>query len=108
MRSEDGERHHYTKLTNEILSFRTIRSTLHTKKKSNYDNIDSGDRSDNDDDIMMMMIVVKIIIILRLKMILIIMMIIIIILLIIVLCRFSTSCRWAFGILLWEIVTFGK
>ena len=58
--------------------------------------------------IMMMMIVVKIIIILRLKMILIIMMIIIIILLIIVLCRFSTSCRWAFGILLWEIVTFGK
>lgn len=83
-------------------------STLHTKKKSNYDNIDSGDRSDNDDDIMMMMIAVKIIIILRLKMILIIMMIIIIILLIIVLCRFSTSCRWAFGILLWEIVTFGK
>lgn len=58
--------------------------------------------------IMMMMIVVKIIIILRLKIILIIMMIIIIILLIIVLCRFSTSCRWAFGILLWEIVTFGK
>ena len=58
--------------------------------------------------IMMMMIVVKIIIILRLKMILIIMMIIIIILLIIVLCQFSTSCRWAFGILLWEIVTFGK
>ena len=57
---------------------------------------------------MMMMIVVKIIIILRLKMILIIMMIIIIILLIIVLCQFSTSCRWAFGILLWEIVTFGK
>ena len=57
---------------------------------------------------MMMMIVVKIIIILRLKIILIIMMIIIIILLIIVLCRFSTSCRWAFGILLWEIVTFGK
>lgn len=57
---------------------------------------------------MMMRIVVKIIIILRLKMILIIMMIIIIILLIIVLCRFSTSCRWAFGILLWEIVTFGK
>ena len=57
---------------------------------------------------MMMMIVVKIIIILRLKMILITMMIIIIILLIIVLCRFSTSCRWAFGILLWEIVTFGK
>ena len=58
--------------------------------------------------IMMMMIVVKIIVILRLKMILIIMMIIIIILLIIVLCQFSTSCRWAFGILLWEIVTFGK
>ena len=57
---------------------------------------------------MMMMIVVKIIIILRLKMILITMMIIIIILLIIVLCQFSTSCRWAFGILLWEIVTFGK
>ena len=57
---------------------------------------------------MMMMIGVKIIIILRLKMILIIMMIIIIILLIIVLCQFSTSCRWAFGILLWEIVTFGK
>lgn len=56
---------------------------------------------------MMMMIVVKIIIILRLKMILITMMIIIIILLIIVLCQFSTSCRWAFGILLWEIVTFG-
>ena len=56
---------------------------------------------------MMMMIVVKIII-LRLKMILITMMIIIIILLIIVLCQFSTSCRWAFGILLWEIVTFGK
>ena len=57
---------------------------------------------------MMMMIGVKIIVILRLKMILIIMMIIIIILLIIVLCQFSTSCRWAFGILLWEIVTFGK
>lgn len=57
---------------------------------------------------MMMIIVVKIIIILRLKMILITMMIIIIILLIIVLCQFSTSCRWAFGILLWEIVTFGK
>ena len=57
---------------------------------------------------MMMMIVVKIIIILRLKMILITMMIIIILLLIIVLCQFSTSCRWAFGILLWEIVTFGK
>lgn len=57
---------------------------------------------------MMMMIVVKIIIILRLKMILITMMIIIIILLIIVLCQFSTSFRWAFGILLWEIVTFGK
>ena len=57
---------------------------------------------------MMMMIVVKMIIILRLKMILITMMIIIIILLIIVLCQFSTSCRWAFGILLWEIVTFGK
>lgn len=29
---------------------KTIRSTLHTKKKSNYDNIDSGDRSDDDDD----------------------------------------------------------
>ena len=57
---------------------------------------------------MMMRIVVKIIIILRLKMILITMMIIIIILLIIVLCQFSTSFRWAFGILLWEIVTFGK
>ena len=50
MRSEDGERHHHTKWTNEILSFSTIRSTLHTKKKSNYDNIDSGDRSDDDDD----------------------------------------------------------
>ena len=57
---------------------------------------------------MMMRIVMKIIIILRLKMILITMMIIIIILLIIVLCQFSTSFRWAFGILLWEIVTFGK
>lgn len=50
MWSEDGERYYYIKWINEILFFRIIWSILYIKKKSNYDNIDSGDRSDNDDD----------------------------------------------------------